>query len=361
MGKGKKVLLIGNNGHWKPIFDGQRGKTRLYFNILKKEGFDVTLIDLDGWKKHIVSILMDIKRNIKKCDFILLMAAQKGSRTLIPYINFLNRKNKKKFIYSQIGNGVIIRKKIKKPYDFFVLHQFDGYKDKRMEKHLKKIDVILPETDIISRCYEKLFELNNCITLTNFKDVSNSSEHISTTHKKTTKIVYFARVEKKKGIFDLLNAMCFIHDKNVFLDIYGMNQLTKKEMDSFNSLLKKMNNVKYLGQVDQNNSLELLSQYDFMCFTTHYPEGVPGTIVEALLVGLPIISSNFVQSSELLKDGVDSIIYRVGDVPELTNDIKLLISDKEKLSQLKTGALKNGKRFTYEYNRNLFLSIFSNE
>ena len=198
----KKILFIGNNASGSNIFDGQHGKARLYLEILKREGFQVSFIELDGWKKHPFSIIRALKKGIKTHDVVLLMAAINGARMLIPLINFFNKKYNRKTIYSQIGIGIIDRKKIKDPYSFFLDHKFENYKDSKMKKNLQKFSYVVPETNILKDCYQKLFCLTNCYTLTNFRDVSSQTVLVKKQkNKKPIKAVYFSRVSKEKGVF----------------------------------------------------------------------------------------------------------------------------------------------------------------
>ena len=102
-----KILLIGNSGLKKNSLDGQTIKVRLYLKKIRDEGFDVVFIDLEGFAKRPISTLYSIKKNIRTCDRIVLLTAERGSKILIPFINFINQSHKKPFIFPLFGISVL--------------------------------------------------------------------------------------------------------------------------------------------------------------------------------------------------------------------------------------------------------------
>lgn len=353
------VCLIGNNGFGKPVFDGQRIKVRTYKNCLEQEGIDVTFVELDNPKKRLFTIFKDIKKGIKKCDVIVLITSDNGERLLIPYINKVNKKYKKRFVFSQIGTSFLYR--YVKPMSeerktkFFCDHDFTGVVPNKKTIHeLNKIDAILTETELINGTFKSFFHLNNCYYLTNFRNVGIQDD--KTKNDSNHSLIYLSRVMARKGIYDLISVLKKDDFKNVHLDIYGSLCMDEKEKEYFHSLLD--NKIRYCGELLPDKTIQTIKQYDLSCFTTKCEgEGTPGCIVESLIAGTPVLSSNFTQSKELLKNGFDSLIYNFGDLDDLEKKLKEFINKKVDVTKLKENALKSGYRFTYEYNRDMFLSL----
>ena len=104
-----KILLIGNSGLKHHGEDGQTVKVRLYLKKMQDEGFEVQYVDLEGFSKHIFSILSKIRKGIKVCDRIVLISAMRGCKYLIPYINRHNKKYQKPFILPLIDHLLLSR------------------------------------------------------------------------------------------------------------------------------------------------------------------------------------------------------------------------------------------------------------
>ena len=355
-----KVLLIGNSGKRNNSNDGQTVKTRIYREKMIEEGIDVSFIELDGFLKRPFYVLNCIKNKIKECDRIVLMSAERGSRFLIPYINFINRKLKKPFVLPLIGIGVlhsvVDRLSDSDRKNFFTNYKFYK-KNNGFSKQLSKIDYILPETELISHIYKDYFHLNNVITLNNFRDCKIASG-LSHKPSKIMNITYISRVWREKGIFDLLDVVQTINsvDTKIKLDIYGPNSLNREDNYLFNSLIESINGVSYLGVIKENEVVSVLSNYDLLVFPTRYfGEGTPGIISESFIAGTPILSSDFTQAKCLLQDGYDSILFNMLDKDDLMHKLLYLIENSNKLERMRKNALQSGRKYSYEFNRKVFL------
>lgn len=359
----KNVCLIGNNAFGKPVFDGQRIKVRTYKRCLEQEGFKVVFVELDNPLKRIFTILSDIKKAIKKCEIIVLITSDNGERILIPFINKINKKYKRRFVFSQIGTSFLY-KHIKsmseeRKNDFFYNHDFSGEKpSKKVKRNLTKIDAILTETDLINETFKKFFCLNNCYCLTNFRNVEIASDYKRS--ESNNKLIYLSRIMERKGIFDLINVIKKPAFSHLSLDIYGSFFMDVKEKSLFESLLDCR--VRYLGELTPDKTVETIRKYDLLCFPTKCEgEGTPGCIVESLIAGVPVLSSSFTQSGELLKNGVDSLIYDFGSVDDLEQKLFVFANKEIDIKSFKENAFESGKRFTYVFNRKKFLSLIQGD
>lgn len=356
-----KVCLIGNNGFGKPVFDGQRIKVRTYKNVLEHEGCAVNLVELDKPLKRIFKIRSNIKKGIKNCDVIVLITSDNGERVLIPFINRINRRYKKRFVFSQIGTSFLY------PYIksfseeqkslFFHKHNFLGLKPKKkVVKNLKVIDAILTETELINDAFSKFFSLNNCHFVTNFRFIDQVKSDYRPLN---NKLIYLSRVTARKGIFDLLKVLKDINEnekQNFSLDIYGTIYMDEEEKALFNSFLNEK--IAYKGEISQNKIIETFQQYDLLCFPTKCEgEGTPGCVIESLIAGTPVLSSSFTQADELLDNNKNSLIYEFNNNDDMKRKLVSFLGNDELYQTLKSGAFKSGYKFTFSYNRDAFLKI----
>ena len=353
------ICLIGNSGLHKHGVDGQTEKVRLYLKKIKDEGYEVCFIDLEFFTRRPFSTLHKIKKAIKECDRIVLITAERGCRILIPFINKINKKYNKPFILPLVGTSVlhysIDRLTDAEKNDFIVRGKYELCKAKKgIRKHLSKINYILPETDLISKVYKEFYGINNVITITNFRDFE-SIDYVEKKKNDVLRIIFLSRVMEQKGIFDLLDAVTEINENTrVDLDIFGQLVLSKQETEMMNKYLSE--NIKYFGPLEHSKVVKVISNYDLFVFPTRFAcEGVPGVIVESLIAGIPVLTSNFPQAPLILNDGSDSLFFEMFDKQDLKEKIIRIINDSQLLLNLKQGALENGKHYVYKNVRIKFL------
>ncbi len=353
------ILLIGNSGTKHNYKDGQTTKLRLYKKMMIQEGYNVSFVDLENFFCRPLSILNCIKKQIKTCDRIVLISGERACKLLIPFINKHNKKCNKPFILPVVGSGVlhfsIDHLNDEEQVSFIVDGEYSlGKRKKKIENELKKITYILPETELMMETYSKYYGLTNCLVLNNFRDFDQQTAcHIMS---EPLKIVFVSRIMRLKGIFELVDAVKSVNEKGtqISLDIYGDIDLNTEDLRSFNNSLDK--NIVFKDSIDNTEVIQVMSKYDLMVFPTNAVyEGTPGVIAESLIAGTPILSSNFPQAKYLLKDGYDSIMFKMFDTDDLKEKLVYCLNNKELLKQMRNNALKSGEKYLYKHECKKFL------
>lgn len=70
--------------------------------------------------------------------------------------------------------------------------------------------------------------------------------------------------------------------------------------------------------------------------------------LEAMAVGVPVVSSNTGGIPEVNEEGVSGFLSEVGDVEEMAKNSIKLLNDKAKLSEFRVNAIKRAKEFSLE-------------
>lgn len=104
------------------------------------------------------------------------------------------------------------------------------------------------------------------------------------------KIIFLSRVETYKGIYELLKAYAILKKKysNFELIIAGNGDEHQNVLNQV-----KENNIKdvsFVGYVKDDEKYRLLSSGDIFVFPS-YSEGMPNAVLEAMAIGLPIITT----------------------------------------------------------------------
>lgn len=358
-----RILLVGNSGSMSHGTDGQTIKVRLYLKKIKDEGFDVEFIDLENFSRHPFSVLRRIKKAIKQCDRIVLITAERGSKILIPYINRINKKCRKPFIFPLVGTSVLhysIDKLNEEQKSLFLLNcDFENLKPKkRLVRELSKITYILPETEQLCKVFKKFYGLRNVYPLTNFRDLEDvRSKTKSVSH--PLKLIFLSRVMREKGVFDLIDCVQEINKTKhrISLDIYGQLCANNDDISKFKSLIDDKT-IFYRGSLSSDDVIDRLRDYDIFVFPTRFVgEGVPGVMVESLLAGTPILTSKFPQSKTIINDGYDAISFEMFNKEDLKQKLLFVVNNSKLISKLSSGAIETGRRYMYRYVRKDFLNI----
>jgi glycosyltransferase involved in cell wall biosynthesis len=159
------------------------------------------------------------------------------------------------------------------------------------------------------------------------------------------RFVYTGLISKKKGIDILLKAF---HDLNLLIKdkiIYELH-LYGKTSEDLETKVETKNGVYYHGQINNNELRKKLPYYDVYVFPSNYDnEGHPGALIEAMMAGLTIISTDQAVIREFLRDNVNCILVKVGSTQELLGAMKKVGKDAILRHRLSCEALNTGLQF----------------
>lgn len=138
-------------------------------------------------------------------------------------------------------------------------------------------------------------------------------------------VLYAGRLIKDKGVDDLLKAFIAIEPTNTELWIAGCGP----EENNLKDIVEKSNcrNISFLGFVPPNKMYEIYKKADIFVHPGRWPEPFGRTILEAMLAKLAIIVSDIGAPPDILSDA--GLVYNVGNIPELSSNLALLIRNKK--------------------------------
>jgi glycosyltransferase involved in cell wall biosynthesis len=91
--------------------------------------------------------------------------------------------------------------------------------------------------------------------------------------------------------------------------------------------------VRFLGAIDRDDVLERLSDADVFALVSMY-EGMPGSILEAMAAGLPVVGTDVNGIRELVADGVTGRLVAAGDVEQTAVALAELLADAALRAQM---------------------------
>jgi len=132
---------------------------------------------------------------------------------------------------------------------------------------------------------------------------------------------------------------------SVTCDFYG--QLYSEIEDKFTAELAATPNAKYHGLLPHEKVFDTISSYDALVFPSYYPgEGHAGVIVEAMMAGLPIVTTKFNALPELISDGENGLLVSPRKPNEITSAIRLLATDVKLRQELGLRAFESSKQYS---------------
>tara|TARA_S200000501_G_scaffold353209_1_gene372758 strand:+ start:6517 stop:7500 length:984 start_codon:yes stop_codon:yes gene_type:complete len=120
--------------------------------------------------------------------------------------------------------------------------------------------------------------------------------------------------------------------------------------------LKVDKNIHFTGKLEKQEWISFSKKFDIFINTTNY-DNMPVSVIEAMALGFPIVSTNAGGLKYLLNDSVDSFLVDKNDVYEMVKKIDLLINNKVTAKKLSLNARKRAETFCWDNVKNTWLNV----
>jgi len=162
-------------------------------------------------------------------------------------------------------------------------------------------------------------------------------------------LIYVARMNKQKGIFDVIKAFSFVKKKFPKAKLWVVGSGTKeivKEVLQMCRDLKIQSSVSLFGFVSEEKKFELLSKAHLL-ISASVQEGWGLTVPEAGLVKTPAVVYNIQGFQDIISNKRDGIL--VSSTPEaLAEGVFLALMDKKLYSNMKQAIYKKAKKYSWD-------------
>ena len=92
--------------------------------------------------------------------------------------------------------------------------------------------------------------------------------------------------------------------------------------------------IQFVGSFDRDQTAEVFSQIDVLVVPSLWLENSPLVIHEAFMAGVPVIGSRIGGTADLVRDGVNGLLYEPTSSSALRDALQGLIDDPDRLTQL---------------------------
>ena len=320
--KKRRILFIASLPSKKHHLDGERNKSGIVFECIRKMGFHVDSIDYTR-NKYFQTLKLLFFAVFKTYDYVFISkCAVGGSVALHLILLFAKRKNKKNIIFYLIGNG------------------FKGFENKIKHKEdFKQCYKMIVESQIVVDEMNN-YGIGNCAIFPCIKEIPNIDvleKHYS--DDETLKLIFFSRITKNKGLSDAIEAVQTINknQKKYTLDIAGGVSIEEKQYEkSVIQICDSDPNINYFGEsffINGIDSYKRLQQYDLHIFPSRFfQECAPGSIIDMFIAGIPTISSEFENAHNILNKD-NSYFFAFNNLEDLIEKLEYIYSHKQELNK----------------------------
>ena len=233
-----------------------------------------------------------------------------------------------------LAYNVKAKKKIGYVHPDYVLSKFSKEVDEPVFKKLDKIVSVSNGTlETIKRVFPKMEE--KMIYIPNVNNVekirAKANENIETFEKSAFDIVTVCRLSiYHKGLDRLLRIAKRLEEDKIEYNWYIVGEgAGRKEMEEYITA-NDIQNVHLVG--NRENPYPYMKKADLFALQSNY-EGRPVVVDEAIIIGTPVLVTNFESAKEQVKEEYGYVIEM--DEEKIYNKIKDIITDPEQLEEKK--------------------------
>ena len=146
---------------------------------------------------------------------------------------------------------------------------------------------------------------------------------------KPIKLLFLSRIEETKGIKETIETFVLLSKKHphVQLTIAGTGSFMAEARKFAASVSKE--NICFTGYVNGEDKVNVYLGADFFLFPTYYAEGMPIAILEAMAMGLPVITRPVAGLKDFLKNGDHGFMMDTKNPSDFAACIDRLIDDPQ--------------------------------
>jgi len=144
-----------------------------------------------------------------------------------------------------------------------------------------------------------------------------------------TVLTFIGRIEKGKGLFDLLESVDRLNHKDLTLYIIGDGG----QADAVAEEIRRRNLGETVHMLGYRTDIPAILNISNVFVLPSHREGTPRVITEALAAGVPVVSTDIAGIPEQVTEGVNGYLIEPGDVNALTDRLQELINSEQRRTE----------------------------
>lgn len=169
--------------------------------------------------------------------------------------------------------------------------------------------------------------------------------------------LYIGRVDQDKGLMTLVKAFELSGHKLIVIG----GSSTKYDLLLKAYLKDKEHNIEFLGQLDFAQIEKYLSKCLFTVCPSEWYDNFPNTVLESFAYHKMVIASRLGSLAELITEGDNGLLFKVGDYQDLKEKVTTVFNDPEMAVRMGNNAYtKIGNEYSPETHYASLVSVFNN-
>lgn len=179
-------------------------------------------------------------------------------------------------------------------------------------------------------------------------------------------IVSVGRLTPKKGFKYLIESLRLLSERGIEFraEIVGDGE-DKDTLQRLTNLSGLSDKIFFRGEMANKDTLSLIRKADMFVLPSIITksgdmDGIPVVLMEAMALGIPVVSTNISGIPELIENGINGLLVPEKDIPALADAIESLIIDKKRRFEIgRTGKGKIRHSFIIEDNAYRLAELFN--
>ena len=148
---------------------------------------------------------------------------------------------------------------------------------------------------------------------------------------------YIGTIQYHKGVHVLVEGFRRVEAPNLRLKVWGGSFHEQQYEKKVRAAAAGDPRIEFLGPYAHDALREVLEQVDMVVVPSVWYENAPLTITSALAAGVPVIASDIGGMAEFVQDGINGLLFRMGDAEDLARRIDEIAREPVRIEQLREG------------------------
>ena len=311
-------------------------------SLLRKECFEIrTVSSVKNKAGRLLHMVSSVFLNHKKTDFVLIDTYSTSNFWYAVICGYLSRMLGIKYIFLLHGGKLDSR--------------FSEVSDGILELFRKAEANVVPSAYLTEKL--KSFNFNNLYSIPNWIDIEIYPFRPRTNVK--PRILWLRSFDKVYNPFMAIEIM------EELLEDYPEAELCMvgPEKDGSLKRTKKLARekklpVEFKGKLTKEEWIPLSGHYDIFINTTSV-DNTPVSVIEAMALGLPVVSTNVGGLPYLIEEGETGLLVEPDDIKAMAEAIRKLLSDSLLAEKISRNARKKVENFDWQKLRQNWLELLS--
>lgn len=333
MGDKIKVLMVGPD---RSVHGGISAIVNSYFEAGLDKEVDLKYVGTMREGSKLAKLFVAMGAYLKfaflvpNCDVVHVNAASDRSFMRKSFFIKCARRHGKKIILHQHGGD------FKNYYE----NQISDKKRRYFREILDMADVMLVLTASWKEYFGGLTDSGKIIVFPNgvkTSGMADDNNDVAFEKKDLNKLLFLGRICADKGMDELIGAVSELHDINPLIRLY-LGGIYEEERYK-RIIEEKKDFIEYLGWISGEEKDRYLEECGVYVLPSYY-EGLPVSVLEAMLHGCVVVSTKVGGVPEIIEDGKEGYLVEPRDEAVLKEALLKAVSDKAEAKRVAQNARK---------------------